>query len=365
MVGSRETGNETYVKGLVSGFSQLSSELDLFVYHVGRAWGADARHVRFRPMGNASPWVRLSFGLSARAARDSLDVLHVTYTAPLWAPCPIVVTVHDISYVEHPEWFSRRDLRVLSATVPMAIRKARRVITVSEVCRAEIMEHYRVPPEKVVAIPNAAGPASMPLSDNEARQELATMGVDWNRPYVLAVGNLQPRKNLVRLIGAIHSLAATGVELDLLIVGPEHYRAEEVLGAARESTARIGFTGYVTDRQLAACYSCASVFAFPSLFEGFGIPLLEAMAHGVPIACSQAGAFPEVCGDAALYFDPLEVDSIADALTRAVTDSALRQELIRKGRARERQFTWAKSAESTLAVYRRAARASAREAVGK
>ena len=365
MVGSHETGNETYVKGLVSGLSQLSDDLDIYVYHVGSAWAADASHIQFRSIGNASPWARLTFGLSTRAARDSLDVLHVTYTSPLWAPCPIVVTVHDISFVEHPEWFSRRDLRVLSTTVPMSIRKARRVITVSELCREQIIDHYRVPPEKVVAIPNAAGPAAMALSDEDARRELAAMGLDSKRPYALAVGNLQPRKNLIRLIGAIRSVAAQGIDLDLLVVGPEHYRAEEVLGEAREAAERIKFTGYITDRQLAACYSCASVFAFPSLFEGFGIPLLEAMAHGVPVVCSKAGAFPEVCGDAALYFDPLDVDSIADALTRVVKDGALRLELIRKGRAREREFTWRRSAESTLAVYRQSARRTgAREAVG-
>jgi glycosyltransferase involved in cell wall biosynthesis len=292
-------------------------------------------------------------------------VLHVTYTAPVVAPCPIVVTVHDISFVEHPEWFSRRDLNVLSRTVPRSVRRSQRVITVSELCRRQIIDHYRVPPEKVDAIPNAAGPAAMVLSSDEAHEELASMGLDWERPYVLAVGNLQPRKNLVRLIGAIRSLAAAGLDLDLLVVGPEHYRAEEVLGAAREVAGRIRFTGYVTDRQLAACYSGATVFAFPSLFEGFGIPLLEAMAHGVPVVCSKAGAFPEVCADAALYFDPLDVDSMADALRRVVTDSKLRLELVRKGRAREAEFSWRRSAEKTLAVYRQSARrARARETFG-
>ena len=366
MVGSHETGNETYVKGLVSGFSQLAGDLDLYVYHVGQTWASDADRIHFKSMASASPWVRLTVGLASRALRDSLDVLHVTYTVPVVAPCPIVVTVHDISFVDHPEWFSQRDLRVLSRTVPLSVRKAQRVITVSELCRQAIIEHYRVSPDKVVAIPNAAGPGAMALSDDEAHEELAAMGLDWKRPYVLAVGNLQPRKNLVRLIAAMRSMAAASNELDLLVVGPEHYRAEEVLGAAREAAEKIRFTGYVTDRQLAACYSCASAFAFPSLFEGFGIPLLEAMAHGVPVVCSTTGAFPEVCGDAALYFDPLDVNSIDDALTRVVTDSDLRIELVRKGRAREAQFTWRRSAESTLAVYRQSGRrTSAREAVGQ
>jgi len=355
MVGSRETGNETYVRGLVSGFSELNSDVELYVYHTGRAWTAGTNRIQFRSIASASPWIRLTVGFPGYAVRDSLAVLHVTYTAPLWVPCPIVLTVHDISYVEHPEWFSPRDLRVLSRTVPLSIHKARRVITVSELCRQQIIESYRVPPDKVIAIPNAAGPAAAPVSEGAAHLALAELGIDSKRPYVLAVGNLQPRKNLIRLINAIRSVVATGVDIDLVIVGPEQYRAEEVLAAARETAGRIKFTGYISDRQLAACYSRAAVFAFPSLFEGFGIPLLEAMAHGVPVVCSNAGAFPEVCGDAAVYFDPADVDSIADALTRVITDSELRLDLVRKGRARERQFSWARAAQDTMAVYRQAA----------
>jgi glycosyltransferase involved in cell wall biosynthesis len=354
MVGSRETGNETYVRGLVEGFSQLENDMELYVYHVGRAWTAATNRIKFLSMASASPLIRLTVEFSGYALRDSLSVLHVTYASPLWVPCPVVLTVHDISYAAHPEWFSPRDLRVLSRTVPLSIRKAQRVITVSELCRAQIIDQYRVPPDKVVAIPNAAGPAAGPVSEDAAHQILTGLGIDSKRPYVLAVGNLQPRKNLIRLISAIRSLVAAGLDIDLVVVGPEHYRAEEVLATAREAADRIKFTGYITDQQLAACYSRAAVFAFPSLFEGFGIPALEAMAHGVPVVCSNAGAFPEVCADAALYFDPLDVDSMADALTRALNDTELRLDLVRKGQARERQFSWARSAESTLDVYRQA-----------
>ena len=359
MVGSRETGNETYVRGLVSGFSELKSDVELYVYHTGSSWTASTNRIQFRSIASSSPWFRLTVGFPGYALRDSLALLHVTYSAPLWVPCPVVLTVHDISYVEHPEWFSPRDLRVLSRTVPLSIRKARRVITVSELCRRQIIESYRVAPEKVIAIPNAAGPAAAPVSEAAAHLVLAGLGIDSERPYVLAVGNLQPRKNLIRLVNAVRSVVAAGVDIDLVVVGPEHYRGDEVLAAAREAADRIKFTGYISDQQLAACYSRAAVFAFPSLFEGFGIPLLEAMAHGVPVVCSNAGAFPEVCGDAAIYFDPANVDSIAGALTRVISDSELRLDLVSKGRVRERQFSWARAAEETMAVYRQAAPVSA------
>jgi glycosyltransferase involved in cell wall biosynthesis len=286
--------------------------------------------------------------------RDGLDVLHTTYATALWTRCPTVVTVHDISFAFHPEWFSARDLRVLSRMVPWSMRRAARVITVSDTCRDQIIKHYGVPGEKVVRIPNAGGPAAAPMDDDTARELISMRGLNPDRPYVLAVGNLQPRKNLVRLIAAFGNLVARGVDVDMVVVGPKHYRGDDVVTAARQAGDRVRFTGYLSDRELAAFYKRAALFAFPSLFEGFGIPALEAMAHGVPVACSRAGALPEVCGAAAEYFDPYDVDSITDALVRVLTDSGRRDELVRAGQTRQREFTWRRSAEMTLDVYRQA-----------
>jgi glycosyltransferase involved in cell wall biosynthesis len=207
----------------------------------------------------------------------------------------------------------------------------------------------------VVCIPNAPGPAANAIDTDAARKEVVALGLDPARPYVLSVGNLQPRKNLVRLIEAFRGLSEGGLDIDLVVVGAEHYRSGDVHDAAGEARDRIHFTGYVSDRQLAACYSLATVFALPSLFEGFGIPALEAMAHGVPVVCSHAGALPEVCSDAALYFDPLDVESISAAVSRAVTDRGLRADLVRKGHVRSAQFSWRESAERMLTTYRSAA----------
>jgi len=358
MVGGEETGNETYVRGLVDGFSSLEGQFDLSVYHLGAPWRQDGPRIHLRRLATASSLLRLAADLPFRAARERLAVLHTTYAAPLLAPCPVVVTVHDISFIAHPEWFSARDLRVLSMTVPWSMRRAARIVTVSELCRREIVEHYRVSEERVVAIPNAAGPAAQPLTRAEAEDELGKLGLDLGRPYLLAVGNLQPRKNLARLIEAFRRLPEGGLDVDLVIAGPRHFQAEVVLAAGREAGERIHFTGYLADRQLAACYRRAEAFVFPSLFEGFGIPALEAMAQGIPVASSSAGALPEVCGDAALYFDPLDVASIEDALRRILTDVDLRAGLVQAGRARERGYSWKRSAERTLAVYRAAAGSS-------
>jgi glycosyltransferase involved in cell wall biosynthesis len=356
MVGGHETGNETYVRGLVDGFSELDGECELYVYHVGSPWPIEPRNSRLRRLIGTSSWVRLAADLPLRTLRDGLDVLHTTYTAAFWSRCPKVVTVHDISYAFHPEWFSARDLRVLSRMVPWSMRRAARVITVSDMCRDQIIERYGVPGEKVACIPNAAGPAAAPLEDDTARALISKRGLDPDRPYVLAVGNLQPRKNLGRLIEATGNLVASGFDVDLVVAGPKHYRGDDVLSSARKVGDRVRFTGYLSDRELAAFYTRASVFAFPSLFEGFGIPALEAMAHGVPVACSKAGALPQVCGAAAEYFDPYDVDAITGALRRVLTDSGRRAELVRAGYARQREFTWRRSAEMTLNVYREVAR---------
>ena len=354
MVGRHETGNETYILGLIKGLSQIEEPLELFVYHAGGFSDQGARSMHLRKLIGASPWSRLTVDLPLRALIDRVDVLHCTYVAPAWKHSPLVLTVHDISYEAHPEWFSARDLRVLKNSVPWSIHRADRVITVSEQCRKEIIQRYQVPEQKVVCVYNAAGPAAEPIDADEARTELSALGIDPSRRVVLAVGNLQPRKNLVRLISAFGRVAQDVPDADLVLVGPEHFRGDLVRQAGVALDSRVHFTGYLSDRQLAACYSIAAVFVFPSLYEGFGIPALEAMAHGAPVVCARAGALPEICAEAALYCDPLDEQSIADSLMRVLSDKALRESLSAAGFARQRTFTWAEAARQTLSVYRAA-----------
>ena len=356
MVGGQETGNETYVRGLVDGFSGLEQDFEVDVYHVGRPWRPGGPHLRFRQLASARPALRLTAQLPLLSLLDRLDVLHMSYTKPLWAGCPVVLAVHDVSFLAHPEWFSARDLGVLTRFVPWSIRRAARVVTISEICRSEILEHFRLAPEGVVNIPLAAGPAAQAITTEEAEAELTGLGLDPGRRYVLAVGNLQPRKNLTRLLAAYARLTAPASEVDLLIVGPAHFRADDVFAAARSIKERVHFTGYLSDRQLAACYRRAELFVLPSLYEGFGLPALEAMAHGVPVACSTGGALPEVCGDAAEYFDPTDVDALAGAIERVLGDRARWEQLVELGHQRERNFSWRRTATETLGVYRQAVR---------
>jgi len=353
MVGGQETGNETYIRGLVEGFKAAQGDVDLLVYHIGSPWTAPSAHVHFQRLATGSPYVRLGLELPARSARQRLDVLHTTYGAPLWSAAPLVLTVHDICYATNPEWFSARDLRVLSTVVPRSIRKAPHVITDSSSARLQIMETYRVPEEKISAIPIGPGPGAEPITSEEARRELSGLELPLGRPFVLTVGNLQPRKNLVRLLSAYDELLARGCDADLVIVGPRRYRADEIFKAVR-NPGRVHFTDYITDRQLAACYRSSTMLVLPSLYEGFGLPALEAMAHGIPVACSNAGALPELCGEAAVLFDPLSVDAIADAMEGILRDAAVRARLGEAGLARAKLFTWARTVELTSKVYEQA-----------
>jgi glycosyltransferase involved in cell wall biosynthesis len=352
MVGGQETGNETYVRGLVEGFKAAGGDVDLVVYHVGSPWTAPSARVRFQRLLTASPYVRLGLELPVRSVGQHLDVVHTTYGAPLWSAAPLVLTVHDICYVTNPEWFSTRDFRVLSNLVPRSIRKAAHVITDSSSARLQIIETYGVPEDKISSIPIGPGPGAQPITEEEARRELSSLGLPPGRPFVLTVGNLQPRKNLVRMLAAFDELAAGGFDTDLVIVGPRRYRADEIFGAVRNRE-RIHFTGYITDRQLAACYRCSTMLVLPSLYEGFGLPALEAMAHGIPVACSNAGALPELCGDAAVLFDPLSVDAIAGAVGDILGDANLGARLGRAGLDRAGLFTWAQTVELTSKVYER------------
>jgi glycosyltransferase involved in cell wall biosynthesis len=355
MVGGHETGNETYVRGLVEGLRGLAGGPDVLVYNVGKPWMSGTDHVRFQRLSTASPYVRLGLELPLRSLGQRLDVLHMTYAAPIWSAAPLVLTVHDICYATNPEWFSERDLRVLKANVPRSLRMAAHVITDSQSARNQIIETYALPGSKITSIPIGPGPGALPIGEEEARAELKAIGLDAGRPYLLAVGNLQPRKNLVRLLEAFKATISHGQDIDLVIVGPRRYRADEAVAAAGAVSGRVHFTGYVTDRQLAACYHSSTLFIFPSLYEGFGLPALEAMAHGVPIACSDAGSLPEVCGEAALYFDPRSVEAMRAAIDRLLSDTGLRRSLAAVGAERSRRFSWTKTAELTVEVYEKAA----------
>jgi glycosyltransferase involved in cell wall biosynthesis len=354
MLGARETGNETYIRGLLSGLTAIGRHAAVYVAGERVDVG---QHQAIVQTGR-SDLARLLTGLS-RAARDCrADVVHSTYIVPVRVPCARVVTVHDVSFLRHPELFTPRDRAVLGAGVRFSVRAAERVIVPSRHAKSEVCALLGVPDERIVVTPEGVDERFRPLEPAVVDPVLARLGI--SRPYVLAVGNLQPRKNLRRLLKAWAALAATGDHgaCSLVVAGGFHGRRDDVaaLSADPSSAGSVRFTGYVPDADLPALYGGAEVFVFPSLYEGFGLPVLEAMACGAAVACSETTSLPEVAGDAVAFFDPCDTGAIAATLGALLADARLRAGLRERGLRRAAHFTWAACARETVAAYEAAAR---------
>jgi glycosyltransferase involved in cell wall biosynthesis len=301
---------------------------------------------------------RLGWALAGAASRERVDVLHVQYAAPLGHRAPLVVTVHDLGYLHVPESFPlglRVALRVL---VPRSMKRASRIIAVSEFTRRDILSRYPVPPDKIMVTPEGAEARFHPRPAAETASALARYGL---RPgFVFSLGRLNRRKNLERLVQAYAVLRRDAlVAAPLVIGGKPDYGVQEAFRSARSrgETSSVQFAGLIPDADLPIFYSGAACFVYPSLFEGFGLPALEAMACGTPVIASNRTAIPEVVGDAALSVDPESVEALAEAMARVLTDADLSAELSRRGLARSRRFSWTETARRTLQVYREAAQA--------
>jgi len=360
MVGEKETGNETYITHLIQALRKLPGDIEI-VAAVSHPEAAEAKlggyDQRCRPvMVSSSPWARLGWELSRVCRNEQADILHVTYAGPFGAPCPMVVTIHDVAYKVSPEWFSPRDRMVLSAGIAMTKNRASRIITVSEHARSEIIRHLSVDRARIDVTLEAAAPMFSRLAvPPTAADLLSRFGL--RGPYVLAVGNLQPRKNLLRLVEAFASLIQqTPLDHQLVLVGKSQWRESDVHACIHhyKLTDRVVFTGYINDDDLVDLFNAADVFAYPSLYEGFGLPVIEAMACGAPVLTSNVTSIPEVAGDAAILIDPRDTAAIADGLKRMLTDAALRHALREKGLARSASFSWASCARATFASYQAA-----------
>lgn len=295
--------------------------------------------------------IRVPMALS----RERVQLLHEPhYTLPPATRCRSVVTIHDCIHLMFPRALPNRLAYAYArGSIWIAARQADRVLTVSEASKRDILRFVDVPPEKVSVIHNAIDERFLQAAD-EAQMDRVKQRYQLNDPFVLYVGNIKPHKNVERLIDAFGRARAGGLEdLRLVIVGDEisKYPALRQAVHRHRLDKHVRFLGFQPYETLASFYRLARVFVFPSLYEGFGLPPLEAMACGTPVVTSTASSLPEVAGDAALLVDPYDPDAIADALRRAVTDESLRATLIEKGSARARQFSWAQSVAAIHKIY--------------
>jgi len=277
-----------------------------------------------------------------------------THYAPRFSPVPTVVSVMDLSYLYFPEMFNTQDLLQLKSWTAYSIKKAKKVLTISNSTRDDIIKEYNVPSEKVVVTYlGIKEMISLEPRVHSMNQLKAKYGVSDH--FVLFVGTLQPRKNITRLIEAFAQVLKSEKipdDLQLVIVGRKGWLYEEILEAPQKLDIidKVKFLDNVEDDELALFYKHALCYVLPSLYEGFGLPVLEAMQHNCPVITSNVSSLPEAGGDAALYIDPEDVDDIAEKIKKLVIDDKLRKILIEKGKQQVKKFSWEKTARETLAV---------------
>ncbi len=295
-------------------------------------------------------WQRLRLPLPAETITGRVACFYSPdfVLPPLRRATPALLTVHDLSFLHYPDTFTPPLLRYLETCVPRSIARADHILADSEATRQDLIALLAVPPEKVTTLYCGVSPHFTPQVALGERDHLRTRYGIGKRPYILAVGTVQPRKNYVRLMEACAPLAASG-DLELVIVGKPAWLAEPIMAAAAERD-YVHLLGFTEDGDLPALYRQAELLAFPSLYEGFGLPVLEALACGTPVVASSASSVPEVVGEAGLLVSPTDTAAWTAALRQALEDTALRADLRERGLVRAAEFTWARTAARWLDV---------------
>lgn len=345
-------GTEVYLRELLAALGRIDSENEYFLF-TNRETGAALGPLRpnFHLVRHPVPavirparllWEQIVLPFSA--LRHRLDVLlNPGFTAPIFCPAPRVTVFHDLQHKRHPEHFRWFDLPFWRFFLFASAHGSDSLIAVSEATRADLLRCYRLKGETVHVVPHGVEPRFFAL--DRSRTE----------PFLLSVSTLHPHKNLGRLVRAFRRFRAKSPEFRLVIAGFRGFfsrQLEKLIGSLDLKDA-VQLTGWIEREELYGLYARAHAFVYPSTFEGFGMPVLEALAAGLPVACSNIDPLREVAGDCALYFDPSDDAALDSALERIAGDAALRESLSKQGPPRARPFTWERSAEGTLAVLRR------------
>lgn len=368
ILGKKRTGDETVFFELTrevlrqdkaSEYLLLTNESDTgelaeLGERLGLAQAPNARIITL-PASNRFVWNLLTLPLFL--ARKKVDVFHTQYILPFWVPRRTRVAnhIHDVSFAAYPELIGAKDRLFLETLIPRSLKRSDRIIVPSQFTKDEIIRYYGVLASKIAVVPNAIGSAFFEAITDQQSDEEIRQSYQLPERFILSVGTLQPRKNIPFLIEAFSRVRERLPGMKLVLVGNRaghhfDFRIDHLihtLGLENE----IIFPGYIADGDLPRVMRLATLFVFPSLYEGFGIPMLEAMSQGVPVAASATPALREVGGEAALYFDPAAIASLEEALYNLCINSSLQAELQAKGEARLGLFSWEKSAHILLEVY--------------
>lgn len=376
VIGKNRTGDETYTRELTKNLLGIDKENEYFLYtdsddpdYLARVKKIlqlkKGQKVQITPVLPAAKMFWTFWSLPAHIKKNPVDILHVQYITPQFLPkkTKVITTIHDVSFNQFPQMIKKSDLFLLKTLIPLSLRKANKIIAVSQFTKKEIRRHYNdIQEEKIAMVYN--GGASEEFYQEHSRDQISKILDKYkiNSNYVLYVGTLQPRKNIPFLVEAFSRFKGKNKDKDfaknlkLVVCGNrESHNYDRNIDAALEKVGNISteiiFPGYIEKGDLPALLQGARVFAFPSLYEGFGLPLLEAMASGTPVLCSGDSCNKEISVDAALIYRQGSKDDFSAKLANLLADGQLSGQLWEKGKVRSRDFSWEKCARQTLEVY--------------
>ncbi len=356
-------GTESYAISLINALIRIDEQNDYFVFTNQESTNLSlptSKRISRVPCqvyatNRASRYAWEQLILPRKVKSLQINLLHsLGYVQPLRLPCKSVVTIHDLNFYNIGHMMSKTKRIALQFFVTRSAKAADHIITVSEFSKKQIVEILGVPPEKVTVTYNAMKERPYHLVEFEELKSKYNI----RQPYIFGLSSPSPHKNIANLVRGFALLKQRGAnDLKLVLAGHLPKGSNDLTKALDDVNILVRediiFVGYVPDSVLPSLYSYAEAFVFPSLYEGFGIPILEAFSCGTPVVCSKMAAIPEVAGDASIYFDPHNIEEMADAILKVLIDGSLRNELIERGKSRLKLFSWEKTAEQTLAVYKK------------
>ncbi|MGA9347412.1 MAG: glycosyltransferase family 1 protein [Anaerolineae bacterium] len=362
----RGAGINWYISNLLTHLPRVDRDNRYTAFLGDRRFTSSGLALKLSRLPTSRPVVRIFWEQVVQPfalQKERVDLLHaLAFVAPLLSPCPSVVTIYDLSFLLYPESFKRSKRFYLGLFTRLSVRRARRIIAISKSTKRDVVRLLGVSPEKVEVIYCGIDEAFRPLAEDQVAAFRSERGLP--ERFVLFVGTIEPRKNVTRLIEAFADLRSFDAaqdrfaicDLQLVIGGAKGWFYEDAFARVEELglEGEVMFPGYIPVSELPLWYNAAELFVYPSLYEGFGLPPLEAMACGTPVVTANTASLPEVVGEAGLTVDPLDVEALAEAMRRALNDETLRQEMRERGLQRAKGFSWTKTAQETVQVYRRA-----------